>query len=448
MRIFIVLSILISSLVHCEGDHNASADGIDNSTKSAAKIHRNVERERYRKHVNAHESLLHHLLFPAKPHEDVKKPPIVPYVKDLSDIHENQTEKTPRNVILVLLEGVESYDQWLKFKDNATLLTEGVLQKCSEQVSLGNVSGSRKINCEWKEMLKDSINDLLLWARQTKHMSIGTISGGNFTLPSVFHFENSAFPPPKIFNNKPEKIPLRFPEPSTKSDNYSVDNSPANVNQSRVGIPLTFNPYSTEGEVNEEPWDFLDLISRIRFTVFQTFLDSLHGTFGVNDGEGPPSGIFPDKFPKHSSGVTDIVANTLRDLETIPSENGYLLIAVATSQELIEISELLRQTMSANETLLILTALPGNDDRVIPLFTSGPGSGVINKTRALYDIPKVIKSTLENPREIHQNRPPLALSPYETPKRRVARSDDEDEMSETVDENPPEISSETSSVSS
>ncbi|XP_015125975.1 uncharacterized protein LOC107047689 [Diachasma alloeum] len=446
MRVFILLSILGTSLIYCEGSHNASADGVDNSTKSTTRIHRTFEPDRYRKHLNAHESLLHRFLFPERMHDNVKKSPLVPFVKDLTDGHENETGKNPRNVILVLLEGAESYDQWLKFKDNATLLTEGVLQKCSKQVSLRNVSESGKVNCEWKQMLKDGINDLLLWARQTKHMSIGTVSGGNFTLPSVFHFENPPLLPPKIFN-KPQEIPLSFLEPSTKLDNYSVNNSPANANHSGVGIPLTFNPYSTEGEVNEEPWDFLDVVSRIRFAVFRTFLDSLHGAFGRNDGDTPQSGIFTDKFPKHSSGIVDIVANTLQDLQTIPSESGYLLIAVATSQELFEISELLRRMTSINDTLVILTALQNNDDRGIPVFTSGPGSTLINKTHTIYDIPKVIKWTLENAREIHQDRPPLSLSLHDTPRRRVARSDDEDETVDemNVEENPPEISSETSS---
>ncbi|XP_011296910.1 uncharacterized protein [Fopius arisanus] len=443
MKVFIILSILGSCLAYCQGNDNSST--IEDSTKSTHHPDGILHPDKSKGPLTTHDPLLHRLIFPKRIHEDVNKSPVTLLPQDLTDVHGNKSVKNPRNVIFVMLEGAEGDDQWRKFKDNSTFFTEGVLQKCFIHVASRNISGAENVNCDWKKILGDGINDLMMWARQIKQMNIGTVSGGNFTLPSVLTLENPSIFRPKIFNENPQdtEIPLSFLDSEPKLDNYpvnyTVNNFPGNVNQSTVGIPLAVNPYSIGGEMNGEPWDFLDMIAKIRFAIFKTFLDSLHGESGGSDGVPPLSGS-SDKFLRHSGGVVDIIANTLGDLQTIPSERGYLLIVVATSQELPEISELLRRKTSVNDTLLILTALE-NSKGGVPFLSSGPGASLISSTKLISDIPKIIKWTLESA-ECRQNRHQLALLRHGIPRGRVARSDDDDETLESDEMNPEEAPSE------
>lgn len=85
-------------------------------------------------------------------------------------------------------------------------------------------------------------------------------------------------------------------------------------------------------------WDIFDVFSKIGMAFFRSLLESLGRNDGAYEDEFLSRGMYPLK-----PTATDSIGGTIKELKSIPTDRGYMLIAVAPRSELANAVDLLQR---------------------------------------------------------------------------------------------------------
>jgi len=92
-------------------------------------------------------------------------------------------------------------------------------------------------------------------------------------------------------------------------------------------------------------WDIFDVFSKIRMAFFRSLLESLHRNGDTFKNE--LSSRKPLSFePSDQVSVTSLIKNTIRELKSIPTNKGYMLIAAVPKNEGVAAIELLQHEVT------------------------------------------------------------------------------------------------------
>ncbi|TGZ54118.1 Alpha-tocopherol transfer protein-like protein [Temnothorax longispinosus] len=222
---------------------------------------------------------------------------------------------------------------------------------CRDKVESANFSTDNASVSENKEKssdcecnyLRSNIGELLPWARQERGMTTGAVSGSNFSIPLIPGFESSRF------------------------------------NKSNVKLESR--------EMNHDViWDIFDVFSKIRMAFFRSLIESLHRNDGTFKNDIKSFSVKPT--------ATSLIGNTIRELKSVPNDNGYMLIAAAPRSEGAAVIDLLQRETSPRDTLLIVTQICVGDQRSVPFFAQGPNCHILQETKIIDELPIAIKKAM------------------------------------------------------
>ncbi|XP_076634435.1 uncharacterized protein LOC143348279 isoform X2 [Colletes latitarsis] len=284
----------------------------------------------------------------------------------------------PRNVVLLLIfeSGRDQENLWKDFKASHSFPVEGFVQSChntdteATRFSLDStlVSGNKDKECDCEHFLRSNIAALLFWARDVKGMTTGTLSNANFTMPSVFGYEESVDVAKELDEtDEKQRHLIDFGKPTMKHDSL------APAQQKRFDV------------MDDPAWNAFDVFSRIRIALFRSMLESLGGNVGTTDEMIIPS--------RRSHPLPSNLGDVLTELKSLPNEKGFVLVAAAPATELNSAFELLQRELS-QDTLLVVAGTCKQDAKPIPLFAQGPAAKLLYEATTICDLPTVIKNIM------------------------------------------------------
>ncbi|XP_017766278.1 PREDICTED: uncharacterized protein LOC108555233 [Eufriesea mexicana] len=295
----------------------------------------------------------------------------------------------PKNVIMIIAEaGQDQKDFWKNFKASHLFHVVGTLQGCDNgaaeksRFSLDSAftSGSKDKKRECEHFLRSNIASLLLWARDVKGMSIGTLSNTNFTIPSLFGFEESVGLA-KEFEDMDEnnmKLEVHKPKPEIYSDWHVIDLAKP------TGHAPSLMPASNIQEDDEAAWNVFNMFSKIRLVLFRSLLESLSGNVAATE----------DPIPSRKSHLLrSNLVDMMTELKSVENEKGFILVAMVPTSELNSAFELLQREMSQG-TLLVVIITCSHDDKPVPFFAQGPSARMLHETTMIWDVPNVIRQVI------------------------------------------------------
>ncbi|XP_034183446.2 uncharacterized protein LOC117605821 isoform X1 [Osmia lignaria lignaria] len=293
----------------------------------------------------------------------------------------------PRNVVLVLAEtGQGSDDFWKNFRSSHSFSIDGLLQNCDStdintaRFSLESalISGNKDKKCDCERFLGSNIVALLLWARDTKGMTTASLSNANFTIPTLFEYEESVTIQRE--SDEPDensmKLEIRKIKPEVHGDWNAVDLGKP-IHRASPLIPSSNN---REDGRDETMWDVFDMFSKIRLALFRSLLESLGGNIAT-----PDESI--SSYNPYIRRAT--LANIIGKLKSVESEKGFILAVTVPANELNSVMELLQREVS-EETLLVVTGVCSQDNKLVPFFAQGPADKVLRETKIIWDLPMTI----------------------------------------------------------
>ncbi|XP_043264974.1 uncharacterized protein LOC122404802 isoform X2 [Colletes gigas] len=281
----------------------------------------------------------------------------------------------PRNIVLLLIfeSGQDQENLWKDFKASHSFPVEGLIQSChnsdteATRFSLDStlVSGNKDKECNCEHFLRSNIAALLFWARDIKGMTTGTLSNVNFTMPSVFGYEESVDVTKELDEtDEKQRHLIDFGKPTTKHDSLAL------AQQKRFDV------------MDDPTWNAFDVFSRIRIALFRSMLESLGGTADET--------IIPSR---RSHPLPSNLGDVVTELKSLPNEKGFILVAAAPATELNSAFELLQRELS-QDTLLVVTGTCKQDSKPIPLFAQGPAAKLLYEATTICDLPTIIKNIM------------------------------------------------------
>ncbi|XP_054004543.1 uncharacterized protein LOC128890246 [Hylaeus anthracinus] len=325
----------------------------------------------------------------------------VQIVKDpgTSPVDENvindSVPSSPQNVVLLLIadSGQNRENVWKDLKALHSFPVEGFVVSCyntdidATRFSLDDalVSGNKDKKCDCEHFLRSNIASLLFWARDVKGMTIGTLSNSNFTIPSMFGYEESVDISKELDetdeNNAKSKIHKVKPE--SRSDWHVIDiGKPSN----RVSS-LAYKRNKREDGLGDPASNVFDMFSRIRIALFRSLLESFRGGVGAPDDFVNP--------PRKSHPVPTNLVDVVTELKSLPNEKGFILVATVSPSELYLAWEFLQRELS-QDTLLVIAGVCKHDAKAIPFVAQGPASRMLHEATTIWDLPTIIRNTIPN----------------------------------------------------
>ncbi|KAK9309959.1 hypothetical protein QLX08_000584 [Tetragonisca angustula] len=345
-----------------------------------------------------------------------------PKIKDADFVKEMTIETVsplPKNVVLIIAEsGQNQEDFWKNFKTSHVFSVEGMLQSCNSaqedkaRFSLDDalISGNKDKKHDCEHLLRSNIASLLLWTRDVKGMTTGTLSNANFTIPSLFGFEESVglsreFDEIDEKNMKPE---VRKVRPEARSDWRVIDlGKPTNRVSSLMAAQNT-------REDDEAAWNVFDMFSKIRLVLFRSLLESL-GRSVASSQDATPS--------RKSHLLRSNLLDMLEELTSVENEKGFVLVASVLASELDSPLEFLQREASQDTLLVVIEACP-HDGKPVPFFAQGPSAKVLREATTIWDVPTairhIISSWCQDPS--CRNRRHDVISPPITPLKIIPRN--------------------------
>nr|XP_031838864.1 uncharacterized protein LOC116429731 [Nomia melanderi] len=306
-------------------------------------------------------------------------------IRDKRDFVLESMEKDT-NVILLLVAESGRTDLWKDFKATHSFPVEGFLQSChstkieGERFSLGDalISDNKDTECNCDHYLKSNVAALLMWARDVKGMATGTLLNSNFTIPSLFGYEEPPSVPELDELDGNTKLNVRKAKSEIRPDWYLIDlGKPANRASS-----MMFAPNIREDD--DSAWNVFDMFSRIRMALFRSLLESLGGNAGASEDPGTFG-----RSHRMPSNLADIV----RELKSIQNQKGFILVAATPASELNSVMETLQREVS-EDVLVAITGVCTHDAKPIPFFASGPGAKMLHVAITVWDLPTTIRNIL------------------------------------------------------
>ncbi|XP_076483086.1 uncharacterized protein LOC117161586 [Bombus vancouverensis nearcticus] len=304
---------------------------------------------------------------------------------------ETISSSPPRNVVVIIADpGQNQEDFWKSFKASRLFSVEGMLQSCNNiqadkaRFSLGDalIPGNRDKKHDCEHFLRSNIATLLLWTRDVKGMTTGTLSNANFTIPSLFGFEESVgfsrdFDEIDEINMKPE---VRKAKPEIRGDWHVID-----LGKPIDRVPPLMPPQNAR-EDDEAAWNVFDMFSKIRLVLFRSLLESLGRNVAAS--EDP---ISSRKSHLLRSNFVDMV----EELKSVENEKGFILVASLSASELDSALEFLQREASQDTLLVVIGACP-HDGKPVPFFAQGPSAKMIREAITIWDVPTAVKHVIAN----------------------------------------------------
>ncbi|KAG6804100.1 hypothetical protein HZU73_00814 [Apis mellifera caucasica] len=312
------------------------------------------------------------------------------------------------NIVMIIADpGQDQEEFWKNFKASHLFSVEGMVQSCNNnqvdkiqsRFSLDDalISANRDKKHDCEHMLRSNIASLLLWTRDVKGMTTGTLSNGNFTIPSLFGFEETVglskeFDEIEENNMKPEIHKLK---PEIRDWHVIDVAKPTN----RVS---SFMSTQSNREDDEAAWNVFDMFSKIRMVLFRSLLESL-GNVGASE-EPIPS--------RRAHFLRSNLMDMVEELKSVENEKGFILVASVPASEVNSALENLQR--EAQDTLVIVTGVCTHDGKPVPYFARGPSAKIIREATKIWDIPNAIRSVIANGCQDCKNRrhdvspPPIA----------------------------------------
>ncbi|XP_076287578.1 uncharacterized protein LOC143212553 [Lasioglossum baleicum] len=300
---------------------------------------------------------------------------------------------SPRNAVLLLVaeSDHDRKDLWEDIRAWHSFPVEGHLQSCHNTkietswfpLDKALVSGSKDTECDCEHYLRSNVATLLLWARDVKGMTTGTLFNSNFTIPSLFGYEEPASVPGVLDElDENMKLNIRKAKPEIHSDWYMIDLGKP-VNHALSG---SFVPNNREEGTEDPAWNIFDMFSRVRMALFRSLLDALGKN--VADSEEPiPFG----RFHPSSSNLEDIV----RELKSIQNRKGFVLVAATPASELNSAMATLQRELT-QDVLVVVAGVCTHDTKPIPFLAKGPAAKMLHEAVTIWDLPTTIRNILTN----------------------------------------------------
>ncbi|XP_076643619.1 uncharacterized protein LOC143353918 isoform X1 [Halictus rubicundus] len=300
---------------------------------------------------------------------------------------------SPRNVILLLVaeSDPDRKDLWKDFRASHSFPVEGHLQSCHNTkieaswfpLDKAMVSGNKDKECDCEHYLRSNVATLLLWARDVKGMTTGTLFNSNFTIPSLFGYEEPANVPGELDElDENMKLNIHKAKPEIRSDWYMIDlGKPINH-----ASALPFVPINREEETEDPAWNVFDMFSRVRMALFRSLLEALGRN--VADSEAPIP--FGRSHPS-SSNFAAIVS----ELKSIQNQKGFVLVAATPSSELSSAMATLQREVS-QDVLVVVAGVCTHDTKPIPFFAKGPAAKMLHEAITIWDLPTTIRNIIAN----------------------------------------------------
>ncbi|XP_033299869.1 uncharacterized protein LOC117205514 [Bombus bifarius] len=328
--------------------------------------------------------------------ENIESDTRFPKTKDANFVKEAVAMETissspPRNIVVIIADpGQNQEDFWKSFKASRLFSVEGMLQSCNNiqadkaRFSLGDalIPGNRDKKHDCEHFLRSNIATLLLWTRDVKGMTTGTLSNANFTIPSLFGFEESVgfsrdFDEIDEINMKPE---VRKAKPEIRGDWHVID-----LGKPIDRVPPLMPPQNAR-EDDEAAWNVFDMFSKIRLVLFRSLLESLGRNVAAS--EDP---ISSRKSHLLRSNFVDMV----EELKSVENEKGFILVASLSASELDSALEFLQREASQDTLLVVIGACP-HDGKPVPFFAQGPSAKMIREAITIWDVPTAVKHVIAN----------------------------------------------------
>ncbi|KAK1118869.1 hypothetical protein K0M31_014640 [Melipona bicolor] len=335
-----------------------------------------------------------------------------PKIKDVDFVKEMTIETVsplPKNVILIIVEsGQDQEDFWKNFKTTNVFSVEGVLQSCNNaqkdkaRFSLDNAQiRDKKHNCE--HLLRSNIATLLLWTRDVKGMTTGTLSNANFTIPSLFGFEELAGLSREFYETDEKNM-----KPEVRSDWHVIDlGKPTNHVSSLMAAQNT-------REDDEAAWNVFDMFSKVRLVLFRSLLESL-GRRIASSNNATPS--------RKSHLLRFNLLDMLEKLRSDENEKGFVLVVSVLASELESPLEFLQHKESQVTLLVVIEACP-HDGKPVPFVAQGPSAKLLREATTIWDVPTAIRHIIASGCQDPscRNRRHDVISPPITPLKIIPRN--------------------------
>ncbi|XP_078049878.1 uncharacterized protein LOC144476617 isoform X2 [Augochlora pura] len=301
------------------------------------------------------------------------------------------TVSSPRNVILLLVEesDQDQKDLWKDFRMSHSFPVEGHLQSCHNAkveatrffLDKALIGGSMDTECDCERYLRSNVATLLLWARDVRGMTTGTLLNTNFTIPSLFRYEEPVSVPVE-FDEMDEnmKLNIRKAKSETHSDWIAID-----LGKPAIRVPAApFSPNNREDGSEDPAWNVFNMFSRIRTALFRSLLESL----GRNVASTEESNPYGRSHPLWSN-----LADIVNELKSIQNQNGFILVAATPASELNSALAILQPEMS-QDMLMVVAGLCSDDAKLIPFFANGPAARSLHEATSIWDLPRVIRTII------------------------------------------------------
>ncbi|KAG7197633.1 hypothetical protein KM043_013414 [Ampulex compressa] len=327
---------------------------------------------------------------------NVDEPTIATLKEDTS---KSVYDSAPRNVVLLLVDGVgkSGRDVWKDFKPGS-FPVESFLQACQNNtldkppffLDDELTSGDEDRKCDCEHILRLNVASLLSWARNTRNMATGAILATNFTIPSPPTYVESMDETKESeeFDMNNWKQEVRNEEPKVREDWRVID---LDVTPAHSTTILKSSGKQKEITQNGETWDMLDLLSRMRLLFFRTLVESLGRRM-----DNPRPELFARKARSPRSGLVELVSNTIRELNSLAKEKGYVVAVVVPGNELTSIVELLQNQITEKDTLLVITEICSHESKPVRFFARGPAAKDLYDAKGVWDLPKMLGELLVN----------------------------------------------------
>ncbi|XP_024939691.1 uncharacterized protein LOC107266554 isoform X2 [Cephus cinctus] len=348
---------------------------------------------------------------PEGPQREKRSEVLIKFVNDTGDKDEiiplgnvepanKDTENIPKNVVLLLtdMNGQDAKSAWENFQMKYEFSAHGLLQSClnadplSMRYTMGDqFVGKQDNDCGCERHLKSNLGTLLSWAHRFKEMTTGAVSATNFTISPTLPYDGPTGIG-KDFNKVQEnmmKSEIRRPKIDFRDSWHYLDadkhtSSPATGSSgSPTTTTLKDGPNSFDGM-----WDVFDMFSRIRLAFFRTLLDSLSSNWPGAEDEFSPRRPFPLQ-----ANLVDLLGDTIKELKSVSSDKGFILVAAAPGNEISGAVDLLQREIT-KDTLLIVVGMCTGNEKLVPYYASGPGSKALYKAVSIWALPLTVKDIL------------------------------------------------------
>ncbi|XP_029666417.1 uncharacterized protein LOC115237484 [Formica exsecta] len=312
---------------------------------------------------------------------------------DASDSSEENTNVAiiSRNVILLLIDERNEKEKgeenpWKDYKNRLPFAIEGFLQRCNNKIETNGtpldgalISENKEKDCDCERILRSNIGELLSWARQTRGMTTGAVSGSNFSIPF--------FPRYKFDVSNESNVKLELQE--NKHDfNDALQIIDLSDEAKSVPSLITADP-KTEAMNYDSTWDVFDVFSKIRMAIFQSLLESLSRNRVTSEDDFSLHRSFPIK-----PTVTNLIENTIKKLKSVPNHNGYMLVAVVPRSEGAAIVDLMQRETSPKDTLLVMMQICAGNKKSVPFVAQGPNNEILREVVTIEELPIIIKKAI------------------------------------------------------